>query len=74
LLVRLFYYFERIVETKRQRLEPRRLIGSIDDILDSLYSPGQPQNPPSGAIAATTTAGAVFMGGAVCANWALLLV
>jgi heptaprenyl diphosphate synthase len=74
LLVRLFYYFERIVETKRQRLEPRRLVASIDDILDSLYRPGQRQNPPSGAVQATTTAGAAFMGVAVCGNWALLLV
>jgi heptaprenyl diphosphate synthase len=74
LLVRLFYYFERIVETKRQKLEARRLIGSIDDILDSLYQPGKPQEPPSGRVATTTVAGALFMVVAVGANWALLLV
>ena len=74
LLVRLFYYFERIVETKRQKLEARRLIGSIDDILDSLYQPGKPQEPPAGRVATTTVAGAVFMVVAVGANWALLLV
>ncbi len=74
LLVRLFYYFERIVETKRRKLEARRLIGSIDDILDSLYRPGTPQEPPPGDIAATTAAGAVFMVAVVGANWALLMV
>jgi heptaprenyl diphosphate synthase len=74
LLVRLFYYFERIVETKRQKLEARRLIGSIDDILDSLYQPGTPQEPPAGRVATTTVAGALFMVVAVGANWALLLV
>ncbi|MFO7782051.1 MAG: hypothetical protein R6W94_10545 [Spirochaetia bacterium] len=74
LLVRLFYYFERIVETKRQKLEARRLIGSIDDILDSLYQPGKPQEPPAGRVATTTVAGGLFMVVAVGANWALLLV
>jgi len=74
LLVRLFYYFERIVETKRQKLEARRLIGSIDDILESLYEPGAPQEPPATGSAATTVAGAAFMIGAVLGNWALLLV
>jgi heptaprenyl diphosphate synthase len=74
LLVRLFYYFERIVETKRQKLEARRIIGSIDDILDSLYQPGRPQQPPAEAAAMTTAAGAVFMATAVAGNWALLLV
>jgi len=74
LLVRLFYYFERIVETKRQKLEARRLIGSIDDILDSLYQPGMPQEPPAGRVATTTVVGGLFMVVAVGANWALLLV
>jgi heptaprenyl diphosphate synthase len=74
LLVRLFYYFERIVETKRQRLEPRRLIGSIDDILDTLYVPGRPQEPSGRSSQATTALGAAFMAAIVSANWALLLV
>lgn len=74
LLVRLFYYFERIVETKRQKLEARRIIGSIDDILDSLYQPGKPQEPPVGEAAGTTGLGVAFMGVAIAGNWALLLV
>lgn len=72
LLVRVFYYFERIVETKRRRLEARRLIGSIDDILESLYSPGRPQEPPTGRVAATTRAGVVFMAAVIAVNWGVL--
>jgi heptaprenyl diphosphate synthase len=74
LLVRLFYYFERIVETKRQKLEARRIIGSIDDILDALYQPGRPQEPPAGTVTSTSVYGAAFMAIAVGGNWALLLI
>ncbi|MFP4010255.1 MAG: hypothetical protein ACLFUM_01005 [Spirochaetaceae bacterium] len=75
LLVRLFYYFERIMDTKRRKLEPRRLIASIDDILDSLYTPGKPQEPPRvDSEAVTTSVGAVFMATVLGANWLLLAI
>lgn len=74
LLVRLFYYFERIVDTKRKKLEARRLIESIDDILDSLYRPGRPQEPPAAGTVATTALGASAMAVLVVTNWVLLLV
>ncbi|MFO8063353.1 MAG: hypothetical protein ACQETQ_04070 [Spirochaetota bacterium] len=74
LLVRLFYYFERIVDTKRQKLEARRLIGSIDDILESLYLPGEPQEPPQADTVATSVMGASVMAVLILSNWALLFV
>ncbi|MFP3959413.1 MAG: hypothetical protein ACLFUX_04515, partial [Spirochaetaceae bacterium] len=75
LLVRLFYYFERIMDTKRRKLEPRRLIASIDDILDSLYTPGKPQEPPRvDSEAVTTFVGAVFMATVLGGNWLLLAI
>jgi heptaprenyl diphosphate synthase len=74
LLVRLFYYFERIVETKRQRLDAKRLIASIDDILESLYSPGQPQHPPAMQPPPTTRRGAAVMVVLIAGNWAVLAV
>lgn len=44
LVARLFYYFERIMEG-RHRIEARRLIGSIDEVLTSIYAPGIPVEP-----------------------------
>jgi len=44
LVARLFYYFERIMEG-RHKIEARRLIGSIDEVLTSIYAPGIPVEP-----------------------------
>lgn len=41
LVARLFFYFERIMEG-RHKVEARRLIGSIDEVLSSIYAPGMP--------------------------------
>jgi len=44
LVARLFYYFERIMEG-RHKIEARRLIGSIDEVLTSIYAPSIPVEP-----------------------------
>lgn len=44
LVARLFFYFERIMEG-RHRVEARRLIGSIDEVLGAIYAPGMPVEP-----------------------------
>ncbi|MFP4300656.1 MAG: hypothetical protein ACLFPW_11525 [Spirochaetaceae bacterium] len=44
LVARLFFYFERIMEG-RHKIEAKRLIGSIDEVLTSIYAPGIPMEP-----------------------------
>lgn len=44
LVARLFFYFERIMEG-RQKIEARRLIPSVDEVLTSIYAPGIPVEP-----------------------------
>ena len=41
LVARLFFYFERIMEG-RHRIEAKRIIGSVDEVLTSIYAPGMP--------------------------------
>jgi heptaprenyl diphosphate synthase len=78
LIGRLFYYFERILDTK-SRVEAKNLIPSLDRILDDLYAPGQVEPaagaPPAGTpVRKTTPAGFAAISGLVVVNWALLLV
>ncbi|MFW5689233.1 MAG: hypothetical protein ACOC1U_06660 [Spirochaetota bacterium] len=41
ILARLFFYFERVLETRR-RVSAARLVGSVDEILMELYPPDDP--------------------------------
>ncbi|TVR89043.1 MAG: hypothetical protein EA428_11020 [Spirochaetaceae bacterium] len=75
LVARVFFYFERIIEGKKN-IEARRLIESIDTILLSIYTPGQTQ-PASGEASFaeaghTTWLGALCMFGLVFLNWSAL--
>lgn len=77
LIGRLFYYFERVLDTK-SRIEAKDLIPSLDRILDDLYVPGRVDvGAAAGADTRkrkTTPAGIVAVSGLVVVNWALLLV
>jgi hypothetical protein len=68
-----FLYFQRILEQKR-RVEAKRLVGSIDEVLLELYRPGTAVAPPEQADVQTTVAGAVVAGAFAALNWAALLV
>ncbi len=70
LVARVFFYFERIIEGKKQ-IEPRRLIESIDTILLSIYTPGQTQL--AGGEATFTEAGQTTWVGVVCMTTLVLL-
>ena len=73
LVARVFFYFERIIDG-RKRIEARRLIASIDDILEELYTPGHTAGAPERVRIDTTAAGYALMGTVIAINWALVLV
>ena len=70
LLGRTFFYFEKILEG-RKRLEPRRLIASIDAILESIYRRSA-EEPETGRFTKTDRKGWLFAGALVSVNWLLL--
>ncbi|MFP4430234.1 MAG: hypothetical protein ACOCW6_11615 [Spirochaetota bacterium] len=70
LIGRVFFYFEKILEG-RKRIEPRRLIASIDDILDSIYG-ATDEEPEIERFTRTDTWGWLFSGLLVTVNWLLL--
>lgn len=72
LVARVFFYFERIIEGKK-RIEPRRLISSIDDILEELYTPGDTRDAVSMNAVSTTMIGYALMVAIPAANWLVLL-
>lgn len=72
LVARVFFYFERIIEGKKH-IEPRRLISSIDDILEELYTPGHTGDAVTVHAAPTTVLGYSLMVVIPAANWILLL-
>lgn len=67
-----FLYFQRILEQKR-RVEAKRLVGSIDEVLLELYQPGTAVAPPEQEKVDTTVAGALAAGAFAALNWAALL-
>lgn len=74
LVGRVFYYFEQIMEG-RGRIEAKRLIPSIDEVLTGLFRPdgeGEPEKPMFTAVQ-TTARGAVFVVALLLVNWGLLL-
>ncbi|TVQ40636.1 MAG: hypothetical protein EA384_02350 [Spirochaetaceae bacterium] len=73
LVARVFFYFERIIEG-RKRIEARRLIDSIDDVLLELYTPGQQQSQAVFERVQTTTVGYALMVTLISVNWLLLFV
>mgnify|MGYP006276527079 CR=1 FL=1 len=76
LIGRLFYYFERILDTK-SRVQAKNLIPSLDRILDTLYEPGQvgeSSHTTPKAHRRTSPVGLAAISMLVLANWALLLV
>jgi hypothetical protein len=70
LIGRVFFYFEKILEG-RKRIEPRRLIASIDDILESIYGAAD-EEPEIERFTLTDTRGWLFSGLLVTVNWLLL--
>ncbi len=70
LIGRVFFYFEKILDG-RKRIEPRRLIASIDDILESIYGAAE-EEPEIERFTRTDTRGWLFSGLLVTANWLLL--
>lgn len=72
LIGRVFFYFEKILEGRR-RIEPRRLIASIDDILESIYG-AEDEEPEIERFIVTDTRGRLFSGLLVTANWLLLFI
>ncbi|TVR31318.1 MAG: hypothetical protein EA404_10305 [Spirochaetaceae bacterium] len=73
LVARVFFYFERIIEGKK-RIEARRLIGSIDDVLTELYVPGQQKSEAVVQQVPTTVLGYALMGTLIGLNWLLLFI
>ncbi|MFW5815109.1 MAG: hypothetical protein ACOC6J_12135 [Spirochaetota bacterium] len=81
-LGRLFFYFERVLDT-RKRVSAKRLVASVDEILLDLYPPTEagaahaaPSSPEAAAGPATRTdaAGAALMVVLVLVNWTLAIV
>ncbi len=72
LIGRVFYYFEKILEG-RKRIEPRRLIASLDDILESIYGEAD-EEPEMERFTETDLRGWLFSGLLVSLNWLLLIV
>ncbi len=80
-LARLFYYFERVLDT-RKRVSAARLVESVDEILLELYPPGiaadgsQDMDEKQSARPSqrTSRAGAVLMAALVVGNWAAAMV
>ncbi len=75
LVGRVFFYFEQIMEG-RGRIEAKRLIPSIDEVLTGLFRPdrqGEPERPMF-ATARTTAWGIAFMVALLGVNWGLLFV
>lgn len=75
LVGRVFFYFEQIMEGKG-RIEAKRLIPSIDEVLTGLFRPdgsGEPERP---MFSPTTTSawGVAFVIGLLGVNWGLLFV
>ena len=73
LVARVFYYFERIIEGKK-RIQARRLIASIDEVLEELYLPGVSAEEPGSEPGVTTIAGYGLTAAVLGVNWGLLLV
>ncbi len=73
LVARVFFYFERIIEGKK-RIEPRRLIASIDDVLEELYTPGDTGDAVKVETVPTTLVGYTLMVTIPAVNWIALLV
>lgn len=86
-LGRLFFYFERVLDT-RKRVSAKRLVASVDEILLDLYPPTEagaahaapPAAAPSsgeaaaGAATRTDAAGAALLVALVLVNWTLAIV
>jgi heptaprenyl diphosphate synthase len=74
LVGRVFYYFEQIMEG-RGRIEAKRLIPSIDEVLTGLFRPdgeGEPEKPMFTPVQ-TTFRGAAFVVVLLLVNWGLLV-
>jgi hypothetical protein len=73
LLAKMFLYFERVLEGKK-KVEPRRFIESVDEILTGLYKPGERAVAEEHAVGRTTAAGAAFIAVMLVLNYGLLAV
>jgi hypothetical protein len=84
ILARVFYYFERVLDTRR-RVSAANLVESVDAILMELYPPDDaasdaPDAPEEADTAETAVrsrtdlAGALLMGALVVVNWAVTIV
>lgn len=73
MLARLFYYFERVLDT-RKRVSAAHLVDTVDEILLELYPPGSAANRfgegSEGSPRRTSRAGAILMTALVVGNWA----
>ena len=75
-LARLFYYFERVLDTRR-RVSASQLVESVDRILMDLYPPGAGApvaEPGQQGHAKTDPIGAIVLVSIVAASWALAIV
>lgn len=76
LVARLFFYFERIMEGKH-RIEARRVIASVDEVLSSIYAPGvqaQRVELTGGAATVSRSWARVAMVLFVASHWLVLMV
>ena len=78
ILARLFYYFERVLDTRR-RVSAAHLVDSVDEILIGLYPPQAPEegsrDGDADEVRATTDRpGALIMVVLVLVNWAVVFV
>ncbi len=77
LLARLFYYFERVLDTRR-RVSAAHLVESVDEILLELYPAGSADDGSEEETGAprrrTSSLGAILMVTLVAGNWAAAIV
>ena len=71
IIAKVFLYFERILEGKR-RVEPKRFIASIDDILLGLYRPGMRAELPPQSAVKTTSSGYIVIFLLLALNYGVL--
>ncbi len=79
LLGRVFWYFERIFDSKR-RIRVSAIIESVDEVLESLFVPEYGGDAPDEAAESvqqrspSTPAGILFLGVLLIGNWALVFI
>ena len=73
LIGRVFLYYERVIDGKR-RIEAKRLIASIDEVLEGLFHPGEELPEQTAVSVATSASGYLFAAVLLLLMWGSLVV